>query len=54
MPVARSRLNTLSMPSPLLVANTRPAEGVAVGPALAVAVEVELAVGETSGPSRKA
>ena len=48
-PLVKSRLNSLSVPSPLLVANTSPAVGVAVGPALPVDVDVGPAVGVTSG-----
>ncbi|HLJ43702.1 MAG TPA: hypothetical protein VKT12_05735 [Candidatus Binataceae bacterium] len=53
----KSRLNSLSVPSAWLVANTSPAVGVAVGlvlevgPALEVALELEL--GDASEPLRK-
>jgi hypothetical protein len=53
-PLVRSRLNSLSVPSPLLVTNTSPDVGVEVDPPLALdEVDVDVAVGDTSGPSRK-
>jgi hypothetical protein len=57
VPLVKSRLNSLSVPSALLVANTSPAVGVAVGLVLevgpAVEVALELEVGFTSVPVRK-
>ena len=52
-PLVRLRLNSLSVPSPLLVANTSPAVAVAVGPALPVELDVGPGVGVTSLPVRK-
>ena len=52
-PLVRSRLNSLSVPSLLLVANTSPAVGVAVGAALAVELDVGPGVGVISVPVRK-